>query len=328
MFKNLQRELSRIGKMTEVSVPLEYDAEGYLDRECPSDVCLFSFKVYGADWKAVVRDEEVFCPSCRHVAHAQSWHTTAQAEAAKAYALGTITNGMNKAMRADASESKRNVRRSTFSITLDVKGGKEKRLVPIAASDPMQLRTSCEACNCRYSYVGAAYFCPSCGKNSATHTFSQTMSTIRTAAGIGETLRSVLGRDEAENMTRALLEKAMQDAVMSFQRLCEQLYEQRSGRVAQRNAFQRLDSGSQLWATEIGTTYDQMIDSASLQKLRTYFQQRHLLSHQQGIVDQDYITRSGDHTYTIGQRLVVREPGVQDFANLVENLGNALITRM
>ena len=328
MFKNLQRELSRIGKITEVSVPLEYDAEGYFDRECPSEGCLFPFKVHGEDRKSIVRDEEVFCPSCRHAAPARSWHTTAQVEAARAYALGTITNAMNKAMRADASESKRKARNSFLSITLDVKGGRDRVLVPIAAADPMRLRTTCEACNCRYSYVGAAYFCPSCGQNSATHTFSQTMTTIRTAAGIGEALKGVLGRDEAENMTRALLEKAMQDAVMSFQRLCEQLYERRTGRSAQRNAFQRLDTGSQLWVAEIGATYNQMIDSASLQKLRVYFQQRHLLSHQQGIVDQDYITRSGDQSYAIGQRLVVREAAVRDFADMVENLGNALITRM
>lgn len=327
MFKNLQRELSRIGRITEISVPLEYDAEGYFDRECPSEVCLFPFKVHSEDWKAIVRDEEVFCPSCRHAAPAKSWHTAAQVEAAKAYALGTITNAMNKAMRADASESKRKARNSFLSITLDMKGGRDRVLVPIAAADPMRLQTKCEACNCRYSYVGAAYFCPSCGENSATHTFSQTMATIRTAAGVGETLKGVLSRDEAENMTRALLEKAMQDAVMSFQRLCEQLYERRTGRSAQRNAFQRLDTGSQLWMAEVGATYDQMIDSASLEKLKMYFQQRHLLSHQQGIVDQDYITRSGDQSYAIGQRLVVRESAVLDFADTVERLGNALISR-
>jgi uncharacterized Zn finger protein (UPF0148 family) len=328
MFKNLQRELSRIGRTTEISAPLEYDAEGYLDRECPSEVCLFPFKVHSKDWKALVRDEEVFCPSCRHTAPAKSWHTAAQVEAAKAYALGTITNAMNKAMRADAAKSKRKARNSFLSITLDVEGGRDRVLVPIAAADPMRLQTKCEACNCRYSYVGAAYFCPSCGENSATHTFSQTMATIRTAAGVGETLKDFLSRDEAENMTRALLEKAMQDAVMSFQRLCEQLYERRTGRLAQRNAFQRLDTGSQLWLSEVGATYDQMIDSTSLQKLKMYFQQRHLLSHQQGIVDQDYITRSGDNSYAIGQRLIVREAAVSDFADIVEKLGNALISRV
>ena len=246
MFRNLQNELSRLGGVTEVLVPLETDEDGYLDKECPTEACLFPFKVHQEDWKALVRDEEVFCPSCRHSAPAKSWYTRAQVEAAKAYALTTFTNAINKAMRADAAASKRQSRNSFIRITLEVRGGRDQVLVPVAAAEPMRLRTTCEACGCRYSFVGAAYFCPSCGRNSATRTFTQTMATINTAAGVGvgATLRGILDRDQAETMTAALLEKAMQDAVTSFQRLCEQLYERRTGRLAARNAFQRLDTGS------------------------------------------------------------------------------------
>ena len=48
-------------------------------------------------------------------------------------------------------------------------------------------------------------------------------------------------------MEQVFLEKAMQDSVMSFQRLSEQLYERLTGQSAKRNAFQRLDEGSGLW---------------------------------------------------------------------------------
>ncbi|WP_198666115.1 hypothetical protein [Tropicimonas sp. IMCC34043] len=315
--------------MKEISVPIEADSEGYLDKECPSEPCLFLFKVHGDDWSNMVRDEEVFCPSCGHVAPAKSWHPRAQLEAARDYALGTIANSMNTAMRADAAASKRRQNRHSFlSITLDVKGGRDTVLVPVAAAEPMRLRTSCESCGCRYSYVGAAYFCPSCGENSASHTFTQTLNTIRTAAGLGETLRNTLGPDEAEVMIRTLLEKAIQDTVMSFQRLNEQLYERQSGKTARRNAFQKLDAGSDLWKAEIGHAYVDLIDQAKLDQLKIYFQQRHLLAHQQGIVDQDYIDRSGDKTYAVGQRLIVRERSAQKFADLVEELGDELRQRI
>lgn len=180
----------------------------------------------------------------------------------------------------------------------------------------------------RYSYVGAAYFCPSCGENSASHTFTQTLNTIRTAAGLGETLRNTLGPDEAEVVIRTLLEKAIQDTVMSFQRLNEQLYKRQSGKTARRNAFQKLDAGSDLWKAEIGHAYVDLIGQAKLDHLKIYFQQRHLLAHQQGIVDQDYIDRSGDKTYAAGQRLIVRERSAQEFADLVEELGDELRQRV
>src|SRR5438270_7567631 len=81
MFENLQRELERLSGTMQVAVPLEADPEGYADKECPSPTCLFQFKIHGDDWKAIVRDEEVFCPSCRHAAPAKSWYTTEQIEA-------------------------------------------------------------------------------------------------------------------------------------------------------------------------------------------------------------------------------------------------------
>lgn len=329
MFKNLQRELRRLEQTKEISVPIEPDSDGFLDKECPSDPCLFLFKVHSEDWSNIVRDEEVFCPSCGHTAPARSWYTKVQIEAARDYALGTITNSMNRAMRADAAASKRRQNRNSFlSITLDVKGGRDAVLVPLAAAEPMRLRTTCESCSCRYSYIGAAYFCPSCGMNSARHTFIQTLNTIRTAAGLGETLRNTLDPDEAEVMIRTLLEKAIQDTVMSFQRLNEQLYERQSGNSSRRNAFQNLDIGSDLWKAEIGDGYVDLIGQDKIKQLRIYFQQRHLLAHQQGIVDQDYIDRSGDTTYTKGQRLLIQELTVRNFSDLVEELSQKLTEKV
>ena len=329
MFKNLQRELERLGRMKEISVPIEPDTEGYLDKECPSESCLFLFKIHDDDWSNIVRDEAVFCPSCGHVAPAKSWYPRAQVEAARDYALGTITNSMNKAMRADAAASKgRRNSNSFLSITLDVKGGRDAVLVPVAAAEPMRLRTACEDCGCRYSYVGAAYFCPSCGANSASHTFTQTLNTIRTAAGLGETLRITLDPDEAEVMIRTLLEKAIQDTVMSFQRLNEQLYQRHCGKIARRNALQNLDAGSDLWKGEFGHRYVDLIGRTKLDELRVYFQQRHLLAHQLGIVDQDYIDRSGDKTYAVGQRLFIRDTAVRDFADLIEELCQQLLGKL
>jgi hypothetical protein len=329
MFENLLTELERLERTSEISVPVESDSEGYVDKECPNESCLFLFKIHSEDWSNIVQDEQVFCPSCRHVSPANSWYPRAQVEAAQAYALSTITNSINKAMRADAAASKRRQNRNSFlSITLEVKGGRDAVLVPVAAAEPLRLRTTCDSCSCRYSYVGAAYFCPSCGTNSASHTFTQTLNTIRTAAGIGETLRKTLNPDDAEVMIRTLLEKAIQDTVMSFQRLNEQLYESQSGKSARRNAFQNLDAGSGLWKGEIELDYADLIDQAKFAQLRVYFQQRHLLAHQQGIVDQDYIDRSGDKTYSVGQRVLIRNSAVREFADLIEELSQKLINKV
>lgn len=95
-------------------------------------------------------------------------------------------------------------------------------------------------------------------------------------------------------MVRMFLEKAIQDTGMSFQRLNEQLYQHHCGKIARRSAFQKLDAGSDLWKEEVGHRYIDLFGQTKLDQLRVYLQQRHLLAHQLGIVDQDYIDRSGD----------------------------------
>jgi hypothetical protein len=56
MFENLLRELSALEQTTSISVPLEKDAEGYYDKECPAENCLFGFKIHADDWQDLMRD--------------------------------------------------------------------------------------------------------------------------------------------------------------------------------------------------------------------------------------------------------------------------------
>ena len=44
MFEETLRELKRL-QGAQVAVPVPADADGYLDRECPAEKCLFGFKV-------------------------------------------------------------------------------------------------------------------------------------------------------------------------------------------------------------------------------------------------------------------------------------------
>ena len=348
MFEHLQRQLRDLSKTKEITVPIEADADGFLDKECPSKKCLFQFKVLEEDYKNIFRDDVIFCPSCRHAEKARAWFTTEQMKAAKEYAINHVTNKFNAAMRADIAASNSRANRNSFfikinfgmicffsnfflycffSITLNLKGGRHTVLLPLKAADPMRLKTTCEYCKCRYSYVGAAYFCPNCGQNSASHTFVQTLKSIRITAGVGDELQNNFEPDEAQVMEQAFLVNAMQDSVMSFQRLSEQLYERLTGQSAKRNAFQRLDEGSGLWEARLGVSYKTILGKEAMSRLTIYFQQRHLLAHQQGIVDADYVKRSQDIQYSIGQRLIIHKEAVLDFAALIEKLGKDIMAR-
>lgn len=323
MFKETIRALKKLEGQTTVSVSMTDDVDGYFDRECPSEECLFQFKVHGDDWKAKVRDEEVFCPNCGHTAEAKSWWTKEQIEHAKQAAIAQIKSGIRGAMRQDATQWNRRQSRNSFvSISMKVDNRPLHVPLPPAAAEPMRLKIACPACACRYAVIGAAYFCPACGHNAAELQFALTINGIRQTLDALDTVRAAISdRDTAENTVRLIVENGLQNAVTAFQRCAEALFSGLpSPPRARRNAFQNLAEGDQLWQGATGRAYANHLTAAELADLQRAFQQRHLLAHTQGLVDQDYITKSGDTRYKPGQRIVVRMDSVREAVALIEKL--------
>ena len=86
----------------------------------------------------------------------------------------------------------------------------------------------------------------------------------------------------------------------------------------------RIDAASALWTQASATGFGDFLTVAELQRLRLWFQRRHVLCHRQGIVDQTYIDRSGDRGYAVGQRLVIRDRDVLELVELLAKLAAGL----
>jgi hypothetical protein len=326
MFDELLREIRRLDGL-KVSVSIPTDEEGYLDRECPSSECLSEFKVHEHDWRDKVQDEEVFCPFCGHTADSGKWWTQEQLRHAEKTALAQVDQRIGRAMKRDAENWNRRQPRNAFiRMTMSVNNRPQPILLPPQAADPMRLKITCPACACRYAVIGAAFFCPACGHNAAELVFSQTIAGVRNTLDALSSVRAAIpDRDTAGTTARLIIENGLQNAVTAFQRYAEALYARHpSGAKPRRNAFQNLAEGSDLWKAAFGTRYSDYVNTADLAALIRMFQQRHLLAHTQGLVDQDYITRSGDTAYRIGQRIVVREMAVRECLGLIEKLAAAM----
>jgi len=93
-----------------------------------------------------------------------------------------------------------------------------------------------------------------------------------------------------------------------------------AGVSAPKNVFQRLDQSSQLWKAACTHRYEDVLSGGEMADLKQLFQRRHLLAHRDGIVDQEYIDRSGDGSYAVGQRLVVKPESILRLAGLLHQL--------
>lgn len=92
-----------------------------------------------------------------------------------------------------------------------------------------------------------------------------------------------------------------------------------------KNLFQRLDDGSLKYKNATGLGYEDLISKSELDKLKICFQKRHCFNHNDGIVDDDYINKSGDNSYKIGQHLNIGDSEIISYLKTVEKLGNEII---
>ncbi|NOY93998.1 MAG: hypothetical protein GXP55_22680 [Deltaproteobacteria bacterium] len=332
MFKNLLKELERLKDGATLSIPIEADERGYLDKECPGTNCGYEFKVLEQDWIDLLRDEEVFCPMCGHAAPADRWWTTEQIEKGRELVIGHVESRFDKAMRQDADTFNRQQRRGgLLRVSLNVSGTERQAvMVALRAADILDQCITCPICEARYAILGPAFFCPCCGHNSVERMFISALENVRAKAGQLDTIRQAISlaanRDTAESLCRSILESGIGDCVVAFQHFANTCYA-RLPEVTDPplNVFQRLEQGGDLWRSAVGKSYDDWLSAAELSLLKVLFQRRHLLAHRDGIIDDKYIRKTGDLTYKIGQRLVVVTDDVVRMADLTEKLGGSLL---
>lgn len=333
MFEDLIRELNSLERDS-VGLPVDVDADGYLDRECPNEECEFHFKIVVDDWDDGFQGKPMHCPLCGTVAPADHFLTKEHLEQARNQAMRYFSGRIGKAAARDARRFNSRQPRSGFiTMSLQYQGPSHvPALVPLEASEQMQLKITCDHCNARFAVIGSAFFCPKCGHSSAVRMFNDAMAKIEAKVKhLGRVVEAVAthDKDAAELTRRSLLESGISDAVVAFQRAMEELYRAQpsSQDKVNANAFQRLGDGSNLWQAVGCPSYADVLSSQELEHMRILFQRRHLLAHREGIVDDQYVQRTGDTRYASGQRIVVRPEHVEELVALVRKLVSAYLPK-
>jgi hypothetical protein len=332
VFHDVIRKLKQLERGVQVPIELELDDNGYLDRVCPSDECRTNFKVMFEDWRDIVRDEVVFCPICRHDAASTDWNTPQQVEYIQCVATAYGQKQLDDAFKSNSRKFNRSQDRNSFiKMSMSYKPGHLPIPVPANAADTMTQEFQCVECDCRYSSIGAAFFCPSCGVNSVLDTFANSVDTVRKTVIAIPAIRVALGQsiDEnvAEDSVRHICENGLVKLVSSFQRYAEACFYKlpNAGSFNVRdNLFQNLAESDAIWRDATGTGYTDLLDNIQYETLALYFQQRHVFVHLDGILDQKYIDRSNDRRFDVGQRLIVSETHVTDLASVIEKLAGGL----
>lgn len=319
--------------MGDISIPITMlsDEKGYLDRECPNENCSYNFKISMEDWKNKVSDEEVHCPMCGHIDTLDKWWTQQQLddmrEIASSWAMNYLSNEIGKTFK----NLERKTRHNKF-VKFKYKPNRKISFVnnPIGQSEEWELEIECEKCGTHYSVIGSAYFCPCCGYNSVENVLNESLDTIikmiDSIQEVKETFTAMYGLDKAETMCRSMLEGTLGDIVSAYQKFAEMKFKSLSDKKVRVNDFQMVEKGSDLFRKACGKGYEEWLSEYEILRMNLFFQRRHLIEHNNGIVDQMYIDKSGDSSYSVGQRIVVKEKDTKELLAIIEKLTNGLKT--
>lgn len=317
--------------MISIPVTLQSDENGYFDRECPNENCLYQFKIKLKDWEDKVSDEEVHCPMCGHVDTSDKWWTQDQLEQIQEIAANYAMNYI----QAELDKSFRSLERSTRSnkfFKITYKPGKRVSFInnPIGQMPEWEQEIACEKCGTTYSVIGSAYFCPCCSYNSASSSFSESLDTIQKMLDSVDQMKALFSEkydnDKAETMCRSMIEGSLGDCVSAFQKFAERRYTEITGKSARVNDFQIIEKGSNLFRSAVGYGYEKWLSEYELSMLKLYFQRRHLFEHNNGMVDEQYLSKTGDTNYSVGQRLIIRKNEVEEVLKILKKLGDGILS--
>ena len=311
------RNLRHLGKGISISLPK--DPSGHIGRECPNHNCEGYFKIVpGTGLKNAT--QTCHCPYCGHTANSDNFHTKEQIEYAKSVAMQQVIGAVRKDLK-----NMFNSRPRGGLISIEVKTASKLPPVRYYREKSLETDIECAGCTLKYSVFGVFAFCPDC----RLHNSLQILETNLELIGKMIDLAGSSGNDLAER----LLENALEDCVSSFDGFGREISKVNITLASDQSrasklSFQNIDSVKNNLSSVFELNLESSLTDDEWALISKGFQKRHLISHKMGIIDDEYIRKSGDKIAVAGRKIRVSEDEVRQLVQLVSVLAKSLSTEM
>ena len=296
------------------------DSRGYIDQQCRKENCFENFKLDYSRYHFDIKGKEMFCPYCGFKETYEKFFPDKFIENLKARALRHAAQKFQETLK--------NSFRNSDAVQY-VDGTLPPDPGPIPSSDPFLVELECKSCYMRFSTKKDAQYCPGCGGTTIKEQFTSSVDRI-----IKSVENRVITKGKIpEDQYLALEKNVLESAISNLATLCEvsskTLFIDYVGvepTKGKGQIFQRLDDASRLWCDHAGKPYEFAVGDDRFKKLKLFFQMRHVLQHNAGTIDRQFIKNAnilkfeGGPEYFEGQRLVITEEDVREMAKIVSDL--------
>jgi len=308
-------------------IPIPFDEEGFIGRECPSTTCHPKyFKITSNSVaKGNADKNELFCPYCGHKDHVTQFITKDQKEWAISLVERDVVRSFTE-MLEDTFRPLNSYREGgLLSIRVEVKPGYLPS-VRHYAEKILKRIVNCDQCGGRYAVFGIALFCPYCGGgNIQVH--------IKTSADIILAFLDDEGRMTEEHGKEAgyhLLGNCVEDSVSLFEGFIKEIYSRRlSTKLPNdkyldkmnsiKNSFQNLAKAEEIVRRDLGYSLLQSLSLGDRDFLETQFAKRHVITHNLGMVDPKYLEQVSSWQSS-GEDVPLNSSEIRRMIHLIEDI--------
>ncbi|MHB9022209.1 MAG: hypothetical protein ACYC3A_10330 [Halothiobacillus sp.] len=309
------KHIERLGSQFSISIPAGED--GLVGRECPDTECESYFKIQpGTGLKG--DGLPCHCPYCGHEAGQDKFFTKAQIEYAKSIVLSQVAGALLKDLKTLEFNHQP---RGGFGIGISMKVTGQP--TPIRHYREKQLETEvvCDKCTLRYMIYGVFGFCPDCGIHNSLQILGKNLELVDKMLAVAEV--------QEHAVAQVLIENALEDCVSSFDGFGRETCRVFSSRAttpekAAEIRFQNIASARQRVREHFSVDFAIGLNDSEWALVLRCFQKRHLLAHKMGVVDEEYIQATSDHTAVLGRKSQVDSTEVRALVAALHTLGKQL----
>jgi hypothetical protein len=309
------KHLRNLGSQFRISIPP--DEEGLIGRECPVPECEGYFKLQqGTGLKG--ENLPCHCPYCGHQAASDQFFTKAQIEYAKSVVIREVTGALLK----DLKSLEFNHRPSgSFGIGISLTVSGQPTSIRHYREEKLETEVVCDRCTLRYTIYGVFGFCPDCAVHNSLQILNKNLELVQKLLAVAET--------QEPQVAQHLIENALEDCVSAFdgfgRETCrafasKAVKPEKAAEIRFQNIVAARDRVKELFGLDFAAT----ASPADWAHVLRAFQKRHLLAHKMGVVDEGYLSATGDPASLQGRKISIATPEVRELVTTLQSLGGEL----
>ncbi|MBZ0213062.1 MAG: hypothetical protein K8H99_04610 [Nitrospirae bacterium] len=296
---------------------LPTDDKGLIGRECPKEDCEGYFKVKSGTG-LTEPGLQCHCPYCGALASSDHFYTREQIEYARSVAFRQVADVFHQDLKSLEFETRPSGELG-IGISLKVTRG-TRPSISYYLEKQLETLVVCDSCSLEYAVYGVFGYCPDCGKHNSLQILHKNLILAAKMVDLAET--------SEDDVSRHLLENAIEDCVSAFdgfgRQLCELHVSRSTNPSKAAMSFQNVSRAATELKKLFGIELSCLITPSEWTALVIGFQKRHVIAHRMGVIDQDYIDKSGDSTAVVGRKVALEAGSIKELVRVLHALGSAL----